>query len=267
MLNQNFTPPNPELSRQETQRRIEALETFLPRIKPAITSLSVTGSMATGQNYAVTEKSDIDMQVTVTHLSASKLIELNIFPAEELQKSVKAYLEGKIGQFSTAINIGGIPHECHFWDEQALINAMEFKTTETKRIRSSNNSPAVDYAFSFDGLQNEYTCPTEKVDRLFISVLPTYRVIDNKYYLSRPVTNWLSLPYIVYGKDILDSHIDNCWKIAIQKLIDESGEVVDLSKNNILNSLPSKFKTSPESKSKILERTKKEILDAGANLM
>lgn len=267
MLNQNFTPPDPKISTLETQRRIEALQAFIPRIQPAITSLSVTGSMATGQNYAVTEKSDIDMQITVTKDTAPKLLELNIFPKEELEKSIKAYIDGKIGQFSAAINIDTTPHECHFWDEQALIDAMEFKTTETKRIRSSNTSPAIDYAFSFDGSQHEYDCPTEHIDGLFISVLPTYRIIDNKYYVCRPVTNWLSLPYIVYGKDILEKHINNCWQIVIQKLIDESGSVVDLSKNNILNSLPSKFKASPEAKLQILERTKKEILELGARLV
>ena len=136
---------------------------------------------------------------------------------------------------------------------------MEFKTTCTKRNRSSNNTPAIDYAFAFDGSQNEYHCSTNNIDGLFISELPSYRIIDHKYYLSRPVTNWLSLPYIVYGNDILERHIDTCWHIAIQKLIDESRGVVDLSKINILNSLPSKFKASAEAKAKILERTKRTI--------
>lgn len=259
MLQQDFVPPTKEVAQRETSKRIKALENFLPRIKPAITSLTVTGSMASGQNYAVTEKSDLDMQLTVTKESIKSLKEINIFQNDNFDKSLDAYLNDLIKQFSFSIEIDGIAHECHFWDEQAYIDAMEMKTEFTKRIRTSNSTQAIDYGFAFDGSQDAYDCPTEEIDGKFISVLPTYRYVDSKLYLCRPVTSLLSTPLVLLGSEMLSSHIDNTWSIVVNHLVKEAGNKLNLQKHNILNALPSKFKMSQESKDLILERTKKEL--------
>lgn len=259
MLQTDFIPPALEISQRETARRLKALEIFVPRIKDAVTSLTVTGSMASGQNYAVTEKSDLDLQLTVTKDSAQLLKQTGIFPDADFAKPLTAYLEDRIKQFSFSVEIDGVPHECHFWDEQALIDAMLMKVTETKRIRTSNNSAAIDYGFAFDGSQHAYECPTEEVNGIFISVLPSYRQVDSKLFLCRPVTNWLSTPYILFGEEILNPHIDNVWSIVTRHLAEENNNQVNLNTHNILNSLPSKFKASPEAKNKIMERTKSEL--------
>lgn len=265
MLQQDFTPPSQDVSYRETSRRVRALEEFLPRIKKAVTSLTVTGSMASGQNYAVTEKSDLDIQLSITKDSVNLLRETGIFPSESFEKPLDAYLKGTINQFSFSVDINGIPHECHFWDEQALLDAMEMKTKFTKRMRTSNSSPAIDYGFSFDRTQNAFECPTEEVDGLFISVLPSYRTIEGKLFLSRPVTNWLSTPYIIFGNEILKPHIDNTWKIVVKELADSAQGEINLKTHNILNALPSQFKASPEAKETILTRTKQELDKLGVS--
>ena len=209
MLQQDFVPPSPDVSQKETSRRIKALEVFLPRIQKAVTSISVSGSMASGQNYAVTEKSDLDLQITITKDSVALLKETNIFPLEAFNKPLTAYFDNQISQFSFSVEIEGISHECHFWDQQAIIDAMEMKSIFTKRMRTSNSSPAIDYGFAFDGTQNAYDCPTEELNGTFISVLPSFQRVGGKLFLSRPVTNWLSTPYIIFGEEILTPHINN----------------------------------------------------------
>ena len=182
MLQKDFILPDVVTSQKETSRRLKALEVFLPKISPAISSLTVTGSMAYGQNYSVTEKSDLDLQLTVTPSSVKLLNTTGIFSWEKIALSVDSYLSGKIQQFSSSVNIDGIDHECHFWDEQAFLSAMEMKTEMTKRIRSSNSTPAIDYGFAFDGTENAYDCPTEEINGVFISVLPSFRIVNNKLY-------------------------------------------------------------------------------------
>ena len=54
------------------------------------------------------------MQITVTKKTVQKLFDLNIFPRQELENAIRAYQEDKIGQFSAAIIIDNIAHECHF---------------------------------------------------------------------------------------------------------------------------------------------------------
>jgi hypothetical protein len=263
MLQQDFTPPPLELAQKETDKRLKALNKFFPRIQRGITSLSITGSMASGQNYAVTEKSDLDMQITIIPESVKLLAATNLFPNQVLDQTFDAYLSGLIGQFSFSLEIDGIGHECHFWDQQALIDAMEMRSGSTKRIRTTNTTPAIDYGFSFDGSQDAYECPTHQENDLFISILPSFRIVKGKLFLSRPVTNWLATPYVLFGEDLLRPHINLCWETVITKLVQQTHQPVDLKTFNILNALPSKFKASPKAKQAILTRTKIELDKVG----
>jgi predicted nucleotidyltransferase len=265
MLQQNFTPPDQELSKKETRKRMNAINSFVPRIKSAITSVTVTGSMASGQNYSVTEKSDIDIQMSVTRDSVMLLKETNLFAPTVLDIPVKAYLENLINQFSISIEINGITHECHFWDEEAMISAMEMGTQFTKRIRTTNASAAIDHGFAFDGSHNTFECPTEEINGLYISVLPSYRYINSKLFLSRPITNWLNTPYILFGNQLLEKHINTVWEKVVAKLVQVSTNTLNLSTHNVLNALPSKFKASSDAKAKILERTTLELDKLGVS--
>lgn len=263
MLNPDFTPPSPDVARLETDRRLKAIDLFIPKVKNVVTSITVSGSMASGRNYAVTETSDIDMQLTVTEESVHHLKNIDIFSDHDIDKSITAYTQGLIKQFSFSLRINDISHECHFWDEQALIDAMHMKTESTKRIRTSDATPAMDYGFAFDGSQDSYECPTEEIDGLYISVLPSFRFVEGKLFLCRPVTNWLSLPNVVLDTELLQSHIDNTWEMVVRKLVEATEAPLDLKENNILNALPSKFKASPEAKELIMQRTQHELAKLG----
>ncbi|TSC87651.1 MAG: hypothetical protein G01um101416_416 [Microgenomates group bacterium Gr01-1014_16] len=259
MLDKKFTPPDPIVSQKETEKRKEILDSLLPDLKKFANVVMITGSMAYGQNFSVTEKSDIDAQILIDRTNAFRLLDFSPFKEEKIKVALEAFFKGIVDQFSLSTPIEGIPFECHFWEESALVKAMVLESQSTIRLRSSLTPPSVDYGFSFDGSEDEQELPGKVINIYVIGELPSYRRHDNKLFLCRPITNGLSNPFIVHGYERVQPAIDKSWSIIVRELIDFSGPEIDLSKNNVINTLPGKFKTSEDIKKQITERTKQEL--------
>lgn len=264
MLEKDFVPPTPEVAKRETARRFILLEKFLPIIQPAITGLMVSGSVACGANYSVTEKSDIDMQLTVTDVSVKALAMINLFEPNALKKAILAYQSGIIKQFSLPFDMDGVTMECHFWDEKAYRDATTFVTATTVRLRSSVSPPSKDYGFSFDRSENLAEIPGEAVGAFAVSNFPSYRVVDGTMYFCRPITNVLGCMRVVFGEEWVNPLMDLTWKKAAQYLAESAKEdAIDLKQRNLLNTLPGKNKVSPECREQIMQRTNMELDSLG----
>lgn len=260
MLEKNFLPPLPEISMRETARRLKLAKEFLPEIQSAITGLIVSGSVSYGANYSVTEKSDIDMQLLITPESVKELLATKLFDADKLNKGVNAYLANIIKQFSLSFDRDGVEMQCHFWDDAAFKKAITFESISTTRLRSQIATPNTDYAYSFDGSENILEIFGTMVDEYPTSDFPTYRIVDNIMYFCRPITNILGMPIILYGEDKLTPHINKTWQMATKFLVESNkGDVINLVRTNLLNTLPGKNKISEEHKLQIEKRTKEEL--------
>lgn len=256
MLEPNFQLPDPEVAARETQKRVALLEWFAEYIKPSVTGLLVSGSLSYGQNYSVKPTSDIDMQLLINHEGVKELLKTDCFNPDGLAKAVNGYTQGLYEQFSLVFTKDEVPMECHFWDEQAFTDAITFKAESTKRLRSSIDTPSTDYGYSFDreGSVTDYF--GEMIDGYAVSDFPSYRRIDGKLFLCRPVTNVLGLPLVVIDNAKLRDATDACWTHTAQELIAFAGsEPVDLNIHNIANTLPGKNKMSPEALQKVHDRT------------
>jgi len=260
MLEKIFLPPSPEIATKETARRLKLAKEFLPKIKPAITGLIVSGSVAYGANYSVTEKSDIDMQSLVTPESVKELLNTKLFDNSKLNIGINAYLANIIKQFSLSFYRDGVEMQCHFWDEDAFKKAITFESISTTRLRSQIVTPDTDHAYSFDGSENVLEIFGSMIDEYATSDFPTYRIVDNIMYFCRPITNILGMPIILYGGEILTPYINITWEKATRFLAESNkNTVIDLTKTNLLNTLPGKNKISEEHKSKIDKKTKEEL--------
>lgn len=258
MLQKDFTPPEPSISKQETEKRTKLLEWASGLVRPAVTNLYAAGSMATGRNYSVTPRSDIDIIATVTPETVNNLINADMFPPEELKRVIKGYKSGSYKQFSFVKTQDEVPLEFHFWDEQALTELITYQKESIIRLRSSIDKPSPDYAHSFDGeehlaelegyIHEDYPCGD----------FPGHRIVDGKLYLCRPITNVLALPNAVILNDSFKNAMESCWNKTMQRLktfADNSG-VVDVSKYNIINALPGNNKLSPESRELLRQKTR-----------
>ncbi len=264
MLEANFKLPDRKLSEEETQKRFELIYWFAEYIKNSVTGLMVSGSMSYGQNYSVKPSSDIDMQLLVNNETVKELLKTGCFDSDELRHAVEGYLAGLYGQFSLVFEKDGVSMECHFWDEQAFIDAITFKNENTKRLRSSIDTPSTDFGYSFDREESRKDYYGEVVSGFAVADFPSFRKINDKTFLCRPVTNILGLPLVVITYSRLSDAIEECWKIAVGKLLEFAGSNnVDLSTISIANTLPGKNKMSPGSLEKVQTKTRSLISSLG----
>lgn len=247
MLESNFQLPDSKTSIAETQKRLKLLDWFTEYIRSSVTGLIVTGSMSYGQNYSIKPTSDIDMQLLVTPETMDELAKTECFDAADLKQAINGYEKGLFKQFSLVFHKDDVPMECHFWDEQAFIDAATFKAENTKRLRTSIDTPSTDHGFSFDREENVKEYYGEIVDGVAIADFPSYRRINGKLFLCRPITNLLGLPLVKITSDKLDDAPKECWLAAVKELVLFSeGQTIDLETLSIANTLPGKNKMSLE---------------------
>lgn len=260
MLEPNFTLPDKQIAINETSKRLKLIDWFKDYIRPSVAGLIVTGSMSYGQNYSVKPTSDIDMQLLVTPETVDELAQSDCFSADELNRAIYGYKEGLYKQFSLVFQKEGVPMECHFWDEQASIDAITFKSENTLRLRSGIDKPSTDFGYSFERKESRQDYFGEMIDGFAVADFPSYRRVNGILYLCRPITNILGIPLVIISNEQLESAIELCWSRAVNELLAiHDNNSVELDAYNIVNTLPGKNKMSEQALQKVQEKTKEEI--------
>ncbi|OGL90896.1 hypothetical protein A3J36_02230 [Candidatus Uhrbacteria bacterium RIFCSPLOWO2_02_FULL_54_37] len=259
MLDKKIILPDPTQSKKETHKRMQILKKVIPKFVPATEAIMVSGSLAYGANYSVTEKSDIDLQLLVTRRGVTRLYTVGLFDLEKLRHFVKGYQKGIAQQFSLTAEVEGVPLECHFWDVNAFAKAATMRTRQTLRFRSSINPPPIDYAHSFAGEEDISKLSTAHKGKWLVSSFPSYRIRKKKMFFCRPITNIIGSPIFIHGNEWLVRRQNEAWDALIMRLNKECGEPLNLKMYTIVNILPGKNKISPAVKEKIMKRMRRTL--------
>lgn len=254
MIDPNFQPPESSESKEETAKRKKLLPWITEYFDDVTTGIFVGGSLSYGADYSVRASSDIDVQLVLNDEVLDKLVELDLYDRTELEHAVSGYKRGIYQQFSLVGTKEGISIESHFWSKDAFIRVIDYTNTETPRLRSSITTPSTDYAFSFDRTSDAVDFYGEMIEGFPVSPFPSYRVVDAKLYLCRPITTILGGAIVLKTDADFDAAIERCWKVTIEHLraarsVSPNGE--DLT---IVRALPSQYKMSPESKASLQSR-------------
>lgn len=216
-LEPDFTPPVKVVSEAETAKRNNLIDWFAQIIDEAIVGFIVSGSMGYGANYSVKKYSDVDMQLLVTPETVAKLKTVGIFDEPELEKAIAGYLAGVYYQFSLVFRKNGVSMECHFWDFQKFIDAITYKVDETRRLRSSIDTPSTDHGFSFARDESIKDYYGEMIDGYSVGAFPSYREENGILYLCRPITNILGLPRVIKTNPQLEAAIGRTWDETVAR--------------------------------------------------
>lgn len=255
MIDPNFRPPEPTVSREETVKRQKILPWIKDYFDDVTSGIFIGGSLSYGANYSVTKSSDIDVQLVLDDGALDRLLLLDLYEQSELEQAVLGYKRGIYQQFSLVGTKDGVSIESHFWGKDAFVEAIDYSSNKTPRLRSSIATPSTDYGFSFDGTSDAVDFYGEMVEGFPVSLLPSYRVIDTKLYLCRPIATILGGPIILKTNNYLDSAIERCWTITIEQLRQARIKSADGKNLTIVNALPGKYKMSPEVKDALLVKT------------
>lgn len=259
MINKNFVVPPEEISIQETKRRMKLLPKILELFDDCCDAILVTGSLATGKNYSVHPASDIDISFLVTKNSIPKLKHHPLLSDKNFQHYLEGYKKDIAYQFSTAVIMEGIKVECHFWDKDIYLNAIEKRAEHVMRFRSTNKSSSINYGFGFAKQEITTELPTEKVEDWFVSPFPIFIRENNTFFPCRGLTNLLVTPVILKGENLLKPTIDLAWKWTIEEFKASPEFLSNNSNLSIANSIPGNWKFAEETKIFLSEMTKKYI--------
>lgn len=259
-LEPNFTPPEQATSIEETKKRNTLITWFKDIIDDSIVGMIVSGSMGYGYDYSVKEASDIDMQLIVTPETVGGLKATGLFNEEELTIALSGYLQGVFGQFSIVFEKDGVNMECHFWDLSAFVEAITYRASETRRLRSGIDTPSTDHGFSFDRKESIKDYYGEMNGKYPVGTFPSYREEGGVLYLCRPITNIVGLPRIEKTNQELNEALNITWRETIKRLsIRSEDSVLNLDTFNIENTLPGKSKMRRDVLDKVRQRTIEEL--------
>lgn len=244
MLDKNFTPPKQNISTRETKKRIRIIEQILPELSKYSTAILLTGSMAYGQDFSVTTDSDIDLQLLTNSEKIAQINSCKFFQKYNTKKIIEWFTEGIFDQFTIRFIVKEVSIECHFWNEKTFKEILQYKKEEIVRLRSQTKKIATDYAYSFDWAEDVCEYPDYKSGKYTLWIFPSYRVLKNKLFLARPLTNILGNVIKLYDACDIKSVIRECKNLTKQKLADMPWE--EWKTYSIFNTLPGKNKVSEE---------------------
>jgi len=244
----------------ETKKRLEISKEITNSILDCTQGIMLGGSMGFGQNYSVTDKSDVDMVIVIEKDQLEGLLKKELFKDKIPEDIISAFKEGGINLFWATNYIKGIEINSFVYEingyEQFLRlqgNLKGYKKTKPKETQES---------FNFKGEKISFHKKVNPYKEGFIFEKPT--LANGRYYGRVPRQDYLYSGTILFERDSLFSSLEPLvWKSAIKQLVKEHGPNPDLEKTNILNThfsyQTARHKLPEEVIQKIRERTKEEL--------
>ncbi|GEM_PF-1724083 len=153
-----------------TKRNKEVIQRFIDSVRDRADGVLLSGSNAWGADYAVTEKSDIDLLVLAKDIQGMKKIidcyisnKLLVPREQERFEAFSAlYEEGRVEQFSVIADYKGVPVSIDFFTTKTLqwISFLTSKNTvllngvRVRVVSELRTNPPKAFGYSLDDLQS-----------------------------------------------------------------------------------------------------------------
>ncbi|MCK4647467.1 hypothetical protein KAT24_00880 [Candidatus Pacearchaeota archaeon] len=245
-----------------TQKKLKIAKEISKQLEGIVNGTMLGGSMQYGQNYSVTEKSDVDMVVVININKINLINSLKYFKGRIPAHVEKMFKNKKINSFWVTKNVGGVEVNNFFYETKdytdfCLLKGMglkEYISTQPKNTQKS---------LGFTGEVLEFNRNVRGLrEGGYLYEKPIW--VNGKFWGGAPKIDFMYPLKILYEKDKFFTNLDEkVWKAFTEQLVKEQGKNVNLSKASILHSnwiyqnrqekLPSKMIKY------IKDRTKKEL--------
>lgn len=257
MINKNFILPPKEITIRETKRRLDLLPKILELFQDTCDAIIITGSLATGKNHSIHPDSDIDISLLITKNAIPQLRRHPFFSEKIFHHYLDGYEKGIAHQFSVENTLDGVKIECHFWDRDVYLSAIQQRAEYVMRLRSSDTSPSINYGFGFEKQEIITELPTEKIEDWFIGPFNLFIRENTLFFPCRGLTNLLATPLTLKGEDILKQSLDLAWKWIVEELKKSPNFTPNNAHISVSNSIPGNWKFSQETRTFLDEMTQK----------
>jgi hypothetical protein len=245
-----------------TKKRLKISNEISSQLENIAKGVILGGSMQYGQNYSVTDKSDIDMVIVMDTNKINLINSLEYFKGEIPEHVKKMFTDKKINFFWVTKNVEGIEVNNFFYETNDYVNFCLLKGR--KLIGYIPMLPAnIQKTEGFTGEVLKFDRNVRELKKGgYIYEKPS--LINGKFWGSAPKIDFMYPLKILYEENKFFTNLDKkVWRAFTEQLVKEQGSNVDLSKASILYSnwiyQNRRKKFSPQIIKYIKDRTKREL--------
>jgi len=249
-------------TKEETQKRLKIAESISSQLKGIAQGVYLGGSMGYGQNYSVTDKSDIDMVIVVDSDKIDELKNTDYFKEEISEHVLELFKSKGISFFWVTKYIDGVEVNTFIYETNAYVGFCLLKNSFRGFIHSRPRDTQESHGFSGEKISFDRSVAKYNNGWLYSKK----QLVDGKLLLMPPIYDFIESLQILYEQQNFITNLKKeVWKRIVQQLVNEYGLDVDLNKFSVLNShwiYKERPKNLPEEIiQKIKERTLKELED------
>ena len=219
-------------SKKETEKRLEISRRISKSLENCVQGIMLGGSMGFGQNYSVTEKTDIDMVVVIEKNQLGELLRKDLFKGKLPREAINAFKEGKINLFWATNYLEGVEVNSFVYEKEGYIDFCTLQGS-LKGYRSTKPRSSQE-AFTFGGEKISFDRKIKPYEKGFIFEKPA--LVNGKYWGVPPRQDYFFSGDIIFEKNGLFTKLESkVWQTTVGQLLKEYGPNINLKNTNILN--------------------------------
>lgn len=216
----------------ETSKRLAIAKNISKQLEGIVKCVVLGGSMGFGQNYCITEKSDIDMVVVCDKRKIRDLEATSYFSGSTPSEVLKMFEDGVINLFWVTKEVDAVEVNSFIYETQGYKQFCLLKG-KLKGYLKSEPSHTQD-SYRFDGEKITFDRNVTAFGEGFLYEKPA--LVDGRFWGGPPRSNFLMGAYPLYQeRNFFDNLRGKVLNATIKQLIKEYGSNPDLSRVNILN--------------------------------
>ena len=243
---------------EETSKRLEIAKDVSSQLEGIVQGVLLGGSMGFGQNFSVTEKSDIDMVIVCDKNRARDLESTPYFSGHVPQNVLRMFEEGTINLFWVTKEVNSVEVNSFIYETGGYERFCTLKEKIKGYIPTKPSETQTQHGF--DGQEIIFKRNVTPCGDGFLYEKPA--LAEGKFWGGPPRNGFLIDSYILYQKgDFFNKMREKVWDSVLGQLVKEYGPHPDLDRVNILNTDFSYQRKPEKLPSSILERVKRETKD------
>ena len=245
-------------AREETEKRLQISQQITSAVRFLLHGAYAGGSLGYGQNFSVTEKSDIDLVMVCSKENACRLVHMPLF--YQGYDGAQLFITRAINMFWVTNIIRDVKVNCFVYSLDDFENIGILKSP-VKGFTHEKPKEQQE-AYTFDGSKVVFDRNVHAFRNGFLYEKPIF--VNGKFWGGPPKSDFIMGYHPLHQKDrFLDNLKEKVWFATLEQLMREHGPNPDLTSVNILNTdftyQTRKNNLPPEAMQKVQEETKQRI--------
>jgi len=216
----------------ETEKRLKIAKEITAQVKDIARGVMLGGSMGYGQNYAVTDKSDIDLLIAIDIENLDQLVTTPFFKNQVPEDIVELFKRKEINFFWVTKIINSIEVNVFIYESETYTNFCLIKGDLKGYIVKKPES--LYETADFEGIKHVFDRKVQPHKKGFLYERPCFA--EGKYWGDVPREDFFYSNKILYEKELFFTKLEKeVWRVTIKQLLKEYGNNPNLNKVNILN--------------------------------